>query len=395
MKPISLSPGAEFAICRLEERGYECYAVGGCVRDSLLATFPHDWDLTTNATPPELISVFSDCRVIETGIRHGTVTVLYQKEPLEITTYRKDGAYADNRHPTTVTFSKTIADDLSRRDFTVNAMAYHPKKGLVDFFGGQEDLQNRLIRCVGNPETRFHEDGLRILRAVRFASVLGFSVEEKTARAIRSCVALLGGIAHERVREEWNKLLLGKTPALVLREFPEVAAQILPEICPIKEQTLEILAKAPMDLALRLSLLFDATEPAKLALLRLRYDNETQEKVLSLVELQRGNLDFSEVGLRRLLRDYPAETIGRLLGVLECKGKDVCTAKAALQTILARGDCTSLQTLAITGKDLIALGIPAGKRMGELLDALLGRVIDGSLPNETGALLAAAKNMIG
>ena len=182
---------------------------------------------------------------------------------------------------------------------------------------------------------------------------------------------------------------------MVLREFPEVAAQILPEICPIKEQTLEILAKAPMDLALRLSLLFDATEPAKLALLRLRYDNETQEKVLSLVELQRGNLDFSEVGLRRMLRDYPAETIGRLLGALECKGKDVCTAKAALQTILARGDCTSLQALAITGKDLIALGIPAGKRMGELLEALLDRVIDGSLPNETGALLAAAKNMVG
>lgn len=393
MKPIVLSPGAAFAIDRLESRGFDGYAVGGCVRDSLLGSSPHDWDLTTNATPPEIVAAFPDCRVIETGIQHGTVTVLYEKEPLEITTFRKDGAYADNRHPTAVTFSKTVEEDLSRRDFTVNAMAYHPKKGLVDLFCGQADLQNGVIRCVGDAKTRFYEDGLRILRAVRFASVLGFVLEAETARAVTDCAHLLDGIAKERIREEWSKLLLGKTPATILQDYPEVFARILPEICPINRQTLGFLAAAPLDLPVRLSLLFDLPENAKKALLRLRYDNETQEKVIALVELQRGKLDLSEVGLRRLLRNYPAPTVGSLLCVLECKGQDVCAAKSALQTVLSRGDCTSLQALAITGNDLIALGIPAGKQIGALLEALLDRVIDGSLPNEKAALLEAAKTL--
>ena len=391
MKPIPLSPGADFAIRRLESLGYECYAVGGCVRDSLLGKSPNDWDLTTSATPSEMISAFSDFRVIETGAKHGTITVLYQKEPLEITTFRKDGAYADHRHPTVVTFSKTVEDDLSRRDFTVNAMAYHPEKGLIDLFDGQKDLKNGVIRCVGNADTRFHEDGLRILRAVRFASALGFELEENTAHAARNCAFLLDGIAKERIRIEWSKLLLGKKPTVILQNYPEIFLVFLPEIFPITQRTLDFLEHAPLDLPLRLSLLFDSAENAKSALLRLRYDNDTQEKTVSLIKLQKTPLDSTEVGLRRLLRNTPAETVDRYLAVLEFKGIDTHTAKAALQTIVSRGDCVSLSTLAVSGNDLIALGIPAGKRVGAVLEALLDRVIDGSLPNEKNALLTALK----
>ena len=394
MKPISLSPGAAFAIDRLENLGFECYAVGGCVRDSLLGQSPNDWDLTTSATPPEMIAAFADCRVIETGAKHGTITVLYKKEPLEITTFRQDGDYADNRHPTSVTFSKTVNDDLSRRDFTVNAMAYHPEKGLIDLFGGQEDLRAGVIRCVGNAETRFHEDGLRILRAVRFASALGFDLEENTSHAVRNCAFLLDGIAKERIREEWNKLLLGKTPAVILHDYPEVVARFLPEILPLAPQTLDFLAVPPLDLSLRLSLLFKSAKDARGALDRLRYDRDTQEKTVALCELQEKPLDLTEVGLRRLLRDHPAETVARLLAVSECKGKETHEAKELLQTILLRGDCISLSALAVGGNDLIALGIPAGKQVGALLDDLLDRVIDGSLPNEKAALLTAAKTLM-
>ena len=393
MKPITLSPGAAFAIGRLESRGYECYAVGGCVRDSLLGSLPHDWDLTTSATPDQTKAAFADCRVIETGAKHGTITVLYQKEPLEITTFRQDGAYADNRHPTSVTFSRSIEDDLSRRDFTVNAMAYHPEKGLIDLFGGKDDLARGVIRCVGDAETRFYEDGLRILRAVRFASALGFALEDDTARAVRNCVFLLDGIAKERIREEWSKLLLGKTPAAILRDFPEVTAQILPEIVPIPAQTLTALAAAPLDLTLRLALLFGSEGAAKAALLRLRYDNETQKTVLDLVKLKEMPLDATEAGLRRLLRAYPVETLFRLFDLSECGGCDLRAARAALQTILARGDCFSLQALAINGDDLIAMGVPAGKQVGALLEALLDRVINGDLPNENSALTAAAAEL--
>lgn len=393
MKPIPLSPGADFAIRRLESLGYECYAVGGCVRDSLLGKSPNDWDLTTSAPPSEMISAFSDFRVIETGAKHGTITVLYQKEPLEITTFRKDGAYADNRHPTAVTFSKTVEDDLSRRDFTVNAMAYHPEKGLIDLFDGQKDLAAGLIRCVGDAETRFHEDGLRILRAVRFASALGFVLEENTARAARNCAFLLDGIAKERVRVEWSKLLLGKTPTAILQNYPEIFARFLPEILPIPQRTLDFLEHAPLDLPLRLSLLFASAKDAKTALLRLRYDNDTQTKTIALLELQNEQPELSKVGLRRLLRHYPAETVARYLTILECKGEDARAAKEALQAILSRGDCVSLSMLAVSGNDLIALGIPAGKRVGTVLEALLDRVIDGDLPNEKAALLEAAKTL--
>ena len=442
MEPIlTLSPGAAFAIGRLESRGYEAYAVGGCVRDSLLGKVPHDWDLTTSATPDETLAAFADCRVIETGVKHGTVTVLYGGEPLEITTYRLDGAYADNRHPTSVTFSKTLEDDLSRRDFTVNAMAYHPKRGLVDLFGGRDDPSRGVIRCVGDPATRFGEDGLRILRAVRFASVLGFSLDPATAGAVHARRSLLGNIARERVREEWNKLLLGKTPAAILRDYADVAAEVIPEIAPavtcpqnvvthcypVFEHTLAALTVAPADLVLRLAVIFHdlgkpgtrtetpngdrfpghaerSAEIADEAMRRLRYDNATREETVRLVRLHDSVIPATEKGVRRLLRELPPESVLRLMELKKCDraghapdyrypAPEVERIPGILQTVLARGDCVSLHTLAVNGKDLLSLGVPAGRDVGALLERLLDRVVDGDLPNEKQALLAEAKRL--
>ena len=216
-------------------------------------------------------------------------------------------------------------------------------------------------------------------------------MEEETARAVRECTPLLDGIAKERIREEWSKLLLGKTPSGVLNDYPEVVSRILPEIAPVSPEAVASLAASPADLPVRLALLFDRSESAKTALLRLRYDNETQEEVERLVSLKAITIDDSVVNIRRLLRVYPSKTLLRLFSLLESKGDDLHAARINLQTVLSRGDCTSLQALAVDGNDLIALGIPAGKQVGAILETLLTRVIDGDLPNEKAALLEAAK----
>jgi len=227
---IELPETVRTAIARLEADGFEAYAVGGCVRDSILGRTPNDWDITTSARPEQTAAVFCDTRTVETGIQHGTLIVILDGMPLEITTYRRDGAYADNRHPESVTFSSRIEDDLCRRDFTVNAMAYHPTRGLVDLYGGQSDLEKGVIACVGDAETRFYEDGLRILRAIRFAAVLDFSIEKKTAAAVRACRELLRNIAAERIREELCKLICGRGAVRILREYIDVISVFLPEL---------------------------------------------------------------------------------------------------------------------------------------------------------------------
>lgn len=393
MKPISLSRGAKFAIGRLESLGYEAYAVGGCVRDSLLGTAPHDWDLTTSATPDETAAAFSDYRVIGTGMKHGTVTILYMGEPLEITTYRLDGDYADNRHPSSVTFSKSLPDDLARRDFTVNAMAYHPTRGLTDLFGGVDDLERRLIRCVGDAEARFREDGLRILRAVRFASALGFSLEPETAHAVHSCVSLLENIAPERIREEWNKLILGKAVDHILYEYTDVLSLIFPNVSrsPISVR----IADAPADFVTRLTVFFYGWMTdvgSDTAMNRLRYDHATREEVGTLLRLIEIPVEPTEATVRRLLAEISPETFWRLLDVKRCVGVPAAAETAEIaQTVLSRGDCLSLRSLAVNGKDLMKIGIPEGKSVGEALDRLLDAVLDGDLPNKKTALLNAAK----
>ena len=227
---ISLPREVQKAIAQLENSGFQAYIVGGCVRNTLLGLPVNDWDMTTSARPEEMKQCFADFRTIETGIQHGTLTVLVDGMPLEITTFRNDGEYLDNRHPVGVTFSQNIEEDLCRRDFTVNAMAYHPEMGLVDLFGGQEDLQKRVIACVGEPEKRFYEDGLRILRALRFAAVLNFSIDTDTANAVHACRHLLENIAAERIREEFCKLICGVGAVRILREYHDVIGVFLPEL---------------------------------------------------------------------------------------------------------------------------------------------------------------------
>ena len=441
MNRMELSAGAAAALRRLEEQGFEAYAVGGCVRDALLGRVPHDWDLTTSALPEETAACFGDCRVIATGMRHGTVTVLLGGEALEITTYRRDGAYADNRHPVQVTFSQTLSDDLSRRDFTVNAMAYHPERGLVDLYGGLADLRARVIRCVGDPRTRFEEDGLRILRAVRFASALDFSIAEETAAQVHACRALLDNIARERVREELNRLLCGRRAAGILREFTDVALQIMPELAPcvgfaqnsryhcydVWEHTLRALDETSSpELLVRLTLLLhDVGKPAtytedergghfrghaevgvQLAgqiLQRLRYDNATQESVKKLVRMHDLPLSAEPRQVRRLMQKLTEHELQCLLEVARCDrlahapGYDVpspalAEIPAVAERLRAEGACLSLRTLAVKGDDLLALGMRPGPQMGALLHALLEAVVDGRLPNEKSALLEAARS---
>ena len=441
MYEIHPSKGAAFAMQRLRERGFEAFAVGGCVRDSLLNRIPNDWDLTTNALPEQTAQCFSDHRVIDTGIKHGTVAVLHEGELLEITTYRLDGDYADNRHPVSVTFSKELRDDLSRRDFTVNAMAYHPQVGVVDCFGGQEDLQARLIRCVGDPQTRFEEDGLRILRAIRFASVLGFTLEEQTAKAVHQCRHLLQNIAYERIREEFCKLLCGKGAVSILREFSDVIAEFIPEITPsigfdqkskyhcydVWEHTLQALEQNQnADLLTRLCILFHdigkpscftedekgghfprhaeaSVELADGIMRRLRFDNATREQALKLIQyhdvpliaeakhVKRALLRFGDAGLTALLE---IQRCDRLAHAAEYAVLPEYLSKipAIVQLIHEENACLSLKDLAVKGNDLMALGY-VGKELGAALQALLDAVIDEDLPNEKECLLNHIKKI--
>lgn len=436
---IELPKTVRQAIERLEACGFEAYAVGGCVRDSILGRTPNDWDITTSAHPRQTAEVFHDARTVETGIQHGTLTVILNGEPLEITTYRRDGAYADNRHPESVTFSNHIEDDLCRRDFTVNAMAYHPKRGLVDLYGGQSDLARGVIACVGDAETRFCEDGLRILRALRFASVLDFSLEEHTAAAVRSCRGLLQNIAAERIREELCKLICGRGAAHILREYAEVIAQPIPELSAcigfaqntkyhcydVYEHMLRALqANEGADLITRLSiLLHDVGKPlcytedengghfkghgevgvglTENILRRLRFDNATTEAVLQLIAYHDRPLLAERKAVKRLMQKMTDENITRLLELQRCDriahAIEYATPSEALveiprimRELREEEACLSLRTLAVNGKDLMALGVPAGKQLGALLQTLLDEVVEERLPNDRDVLLNAA-----
>ena len=436
---ISLPPQVRLALERLEQGGYEAYAVGGCVRDAILGRTPNDWDITTSALPALTAACFEDCRVVETGIQHGTVTVILDGMPLEITTFRSDGEYLDHRHPQSVTFATRVEEDLSRRDFTVNAMAYHPTRGLVDLFGGREDLAARRIACVGEPERRFDEDGLRILRAIRFAAVLDFEVEPSTAEAIHKQEGLLEHIAPERIREELCKLICGKGAAEILRAYPDVVRRVLPVLGPcmgfdqhtpyhcydIYEHTLHALEEAEKDLVTRWAiLLHDVGKPlcysedergghfyghaeksatlAQSVMKALRFDNATADAVVQLVAQHHRPLSTDAPAVKRLMQKMTDENILRLLELQRCD-RLACAPQhrqadpvweeipAVMQRIRAEKACLSLKDLAVKGQDLMSLGIPAGKLLGELLGFLLDQVVDGKLPNEKAALLEAVE----
>ncbi len=424
------------ALQRLANSGFEAFAVGGCVRDSLLGLVPGDWDITTAALPKEVEAVFADCRLIETGLRHGTVTVLLDGMPLEITTYRVDGDYKDARHPQSVTFSRNLREDLLRRDFTVNTLCWNEQRGVVDLFDGIKDLQAGTLRAVGEPEQRFSEDALRILRGVRFASTLGFAVAPDTAEAMLATRALLGRIAAERIREEFTKLICGKAAGAAIDRFAPVLEVFLPELSAligcqqntpyhcydVFHHTLAALDAAPQEETLRLCMFFhDFGKPAcrrvdangvahfkghaivsarltEQILRRMRYPNKTVRRVTHLVEIHDTKAPLDRVQARKLLARLGEEDYRALI---EIKRAD-CRAKAQphaidrkledmerfLREILKDGDCVSLHTLAVNGDDLLAAGVPAGSTLRAALEGLLNAVMEGRCSNEKGALLS-------
>lgn len=439
---ISLPDGANKIIVSLESAGYEAFAVGGCVRDSLRGVAPHDWDIATNALPEDVLNRFRGHPVIETGLQHGTVTVMVDGEPYEITTYRTDSGYRDHRHPDSVSFVKDIATDLGRRDFTVNAMAYNHTKGLVDLYGGQADITAGVIRCVGNGMERFNEDALRILRALRFASVLGFKIDGETSDAIHQQKHLLTNIANERIQNELNRILLGKGAAGILIDYADVLCEFIPEIKPmigfnqsnpyhnldVWQHTVKSIPCAPNDAISKLTMLFhDMGKPlcytedafgighfyghpeisAQIALRvmkKLRYDNHTAMQVHDLVKNHGVELSPNLNVIRRRLAAWGEETVRRLVQIkmadvsAQAPEFQVDRLRALMETnrcideIVARKLCFSLKDLAVNGRDLMAVGISPGITVGKTLYWLLGLVIDGKADNKRDVLLKLAKN---
>jgi len=434
---FEISSGAGNILRTLNGAGYEAYLVGGCVRDLLRGAEPHDWDICTSALPEETESCFAGRRIIETGLKHGTVTVLEGGEPCEITTYRTEGPYSDSRRPDYVRFVPSLEADLARRDFTMNAIAMDLDGGLRDPFGGADDIQAGVIRCVGEPVRRFQEDGLRVMRALRFGAVLGYEIGEETARAIHENRRMLEHVAAERVNVELCKLLVGDRAGDILRQYPDVLCQFWPQLGPLVtleqhnpwhcwggwEHTIRAVEAAPAELALRLAmLLHDIGKPsckstdengidhfyghpavsAELAgrmLRALKFDNATRERVVTLVKYHDVQIPPRSQVVRRWFNRLGAETFFQLLEVKRADGMgqayekvkdrlaevDVLQVKA--EEILAQGQCFTLKDLAVNGRDVIAAGTAPGPEVGRVLNGLLEKVLNGELPNEREVLL--------
>lgn len=424
---IQLPEKVAFIINTIQEAGYEAYAVGGCVRDSILGRVPDDWDITTSAKPQEVKALFR--RTIDTGLQHGTVTVMLDKEGYEVTTYRIDGAYEDSRHPKEVIFTANLVEDLKRRDFTINAMAYNETAGLVDVFGGMEDIEAGIIRCVGKARERFGEDALRIMRAVRFSAQLGYTIEEETACAIRELSGTLKNISAERIQVELVKLLVSPHPDYLRRAYemgitkvilPEFdvtmeCAQNNPHHCyTVGEHTLHSLLEVEADKVLRLAMLFHdigkpgsktvgedgishfhghpklGEEMTKSILRRLKFDNDSIYKVTKLVlyhDYGNGVVPTTAI-VRRAINKIGEDIFPLLFPVKKAdlaaqsdykkqeKQERLALWQRCYEEIVRRQECVSLKTLAVTGKDLIDAGMKPGRELGEVLQRLLEEVLE-------------------
>lgn len=440
---MDMPKNVDIAINLLQSAVFEAYAVGGCVRDSLLGKTPNDWDITTSAKPEDMKSVFADFHCIDTGIKHGTVTVVIDGEPLEITTFRLDGEYEDNRHPKSVTFTSNLGADLGRRDFTVNAMAYSKMTETVDLFGGQNDLKNKIIRCVGDPDRRFNEDALRILRALRFASALDFEIEEKTAQSLLKNRALLGNISEERIAKELLKLVCGKGAKRILTDFAPVLFEILPELQPmyknshdnphhcydIYEHTLIAVESIDPEPTLRFAmLLHDCGKPAvkkfdengvahfyghqrisaeisAQILARLKVSNKFRDEILFLVSNHdRWELYENTEKMPRYLSKFGLDGVLKLLKVMRAdvlaqspeyryRLDQIADAEEIAKNLAAQKPCLSLHELQINGRTLMDIGIPQGRKLGAVLAQLLDEVIDGVTKNMQEALTTRAREI--
>ncbi len=428
------------AIKALKKSGYSAFLVGGSVRDHLMNRQVHDIDIATGAKPEETISVFKNRTVVPTGLKHGTVTVLFEKTPVEITTFRTEKGYSDNRHPDKVEFSKSIEEDLSRRDFTMNAIACNENGVLTDPFGGKGDIEKKLIRAVGDAETRFKEDSLRILRALRFSSVLDFEIEEATEKAIKSCCSLLKNLSPERISNELSKLLCGKKADAVLLAYPEVFSEIIPCLAPmvgfcqhnrhhrfdIYEHTVNVVKNVRPVLYMRLAaLLHDCAKPltfsldekgeghfyshapkgaalAKELLSSLRFDGDTIEKAVKLIKIHDSPIECSEVAVKKKLRRLGEETFFDLVELQRAdnlaqseefsfRQKNFDYLEKTAKEILKENECFSLKSLAVNGDDMISLGF-FKKEIGEALNFLCEAVIEERVKNEKEALLSLAES---
>ena len=437
---ITLPEKVENIISTIEANGFEAYAVGGCVRDSILGRIPDDWDITTSASPQQVKALFR--HTIDTGIQHGTVTVMLGREGFEVTTYRIDGEYEDSRHPKEVTFTSNLREDLKRRDFTINAMAYNNRTGLVDAFGGLEDMERKLIRCVGESQERFEEDALRMMRAVRFSAQLGYAIEEGTEQAIRKMAGNLGHISAERIQTELVKLLVSPHPdylricyetgitKVILPEFDRCmeTAQNHPHHCyTVGEHILHSLREVERDKVLRLAMLFhDIGKPetrttdengrdhfhghsaagetaARQILRRLRFDNDTVYKVCRLVLYHDYPVEARAKSVRRAVHKIGEDIFPYLFAVKRADilaQSDYCREEkfhkleeihAIYERVIEERQCVSLHTLAVTGRDLIEAGMKPGPRLGKTLEMLLQIVLEYPEENEKEKLLEYAK----
>ncbi len=446
MMKIQIPKHANYIIKTLQHHGYEAYIVGGCVRDAVLGRTPSDWDITTSAKPLQIKSIFN--KTIDTGLKHGTVTVMMEKEGYEVTTYRIDGTYEDHRRPNEVTFTTSLREDLMRRDFTINAMAYNEKDGLVDLFGGIEDLDKKIVRCVGKADDRFDEDALRMLRAIRFAAQLGFTIDEEAKDAIRRKRQFLKDVSAERIQVELTKTLTSAHPEMLKNAYElGMTAVFLPEFDEmmdtsqnnphhkynVGDHTVEVLKNIGPDKVKRLAaLLHDVAKPvtkstdnagidhfynhyqksaemAELILRRLKYDNHTIKSVKHLIEWHDFRWDdesyagiakvrrlVSKVGMEyfeTLLELQRADILGQSNYLQDKKLKVLDEVSTIYQDVKKNHDCLTIKDLKIDGIDLIRSGIPAGKRMGIILERLLDMVIEEPKLNQRSILLELAKKI--
>ncbi len=444
---IKLPETTAYIIERIEKNGFEAFAVGGCIRDSLLGRVPNDWDITTSAKPEDIMNIFEN--TVETGIEHGTVTVVIDKEPYEVTTYRIDGDYTDGRHPDSVEFTENIEEDLSRRDFTINAMAYNNSTGLVDVFGGREDLENRVIRCVGNPKKRFEEDALRMMRGIRFSAQLGFSIDKDTFKAIEEMADSISAVSIERINVEFTKTLMSDAKKIMIYHETGILKNVLPELYTIEKENLrkdfsieksikmgiECANLCKKDLACRLAGFFVyineaiGIENTKKILKKMRYDNKTISKTCELLKYSMRNISNNKEDLKYLLMKL--DSVELLEDLIDLKAAEVDTyletqkkifedestkndesdkvglevleaftveslivlnnVENTLKEIVDNKECFRVKDLDINGKDLIAAGVKPGKEIGEMLNKILKEVIKNPDINKKEKLLEIIK----
>ncbi len=442
---INIPHNANTIIHALQDNCHTAYIVGGCVRDSIMGRNPHDWDICTSATPTQMLEIFKGYRVIETGLKHGTITIVIDGEQYECTTYRIDGEYTDSRRPDSVTFTANLTEDLKRRDFTVNAMAYNDKEGLVDPFGGREDIERKTIRCVGSPDERFGEDALRIMRAVRFSAQLGFSIEPDTAASMVKLSENLKNIAIERINVELCKMIVSPTAAHLISQYADVFVKFIPELSPMRgfEQnnphhqhdvffhTIHALENCPsFDLTTRLAVLFHdfgkphcyqdgedgirhfkghpkvSADMADEIMKRMKFDNETRNNVVQLVFYHDSTFEVGKKYVKRWLNKVGVEQFHRLLNVrrADLKGQRENYDKISysklnlieqmIDEVLQENQCFALKDLAVNGKDLIEIGFKADKKLGEILNSLLEGVINEEYENDKEILLNIARERL-